>query len=76
MPKMIQLRHVPDDLHRVLKARAALEGVSLSDYLLREIQRLAERPTVRELKLRLAQRSRVSPRVPPVRAVRSERDRA
>ena len=33
MPKMIQLRHVPDDLHRRLKARAALEGLSLSDYL-------------------------------------------
>jgi hypothetical protein len=76
MPKMIQLRHVPDDVHRTLKARAALEGLSLSDYLLREIERLAERPTPRELRLRLAQRSRVSPRIPPVRAVRAERERA
>jgi hypothetical protein len=76
MPKMIQLRHVPDDVHRTLKARAALEGLSLSDYLLREIERLAERPTLRELKLRLAQRARVSPRTPAVRAVRAERERA
>ncbi len=42
MPKMIQLRHVPDQLHRTLKSRAALEGLSLSDYLLREIQRWAD----------------------------------
>jgi plasmid stability protein len=46
VPKMIQLRQVPDDLHRKLKARAALEGLSLSDYLLAEIRRTAERPTV------------------------------
>ncbi len=37
MPKMIQVRHVPDDLHRTLKARAALEGLSLSDYLLQSV---------------------------------------
>jgi hypothetical protein len=76
MPKIIQLRHVPDDVRRTLKARAALEGLSLSDYLFREVRRLAERPTLRELQLRLAQRPRVSPRVPPVRAVRAERERA
>jgi plasmid stability protein len=76
MPRMIQLRHVPDDLHRTLKARAALEGLSLSDYLLREVRRLAERPTVEELRRRLAQRERVATRVAPARAVRAERDRA
>jgi len=48
MPTMIQLRHVPDDLHRKLKARAALAGMSLSDYLLREIRDVAERPTIGE----------------------------
>jgi len=74
MSKMIQLRHVPDDLHRTLKARAALEGLSLSDYLLREVRRVAERPTVAELRQRLAQRAPVIPRVPPARAVRAERD--
>jgi len=72
---MVQLRHVPDDLHRTLKARAALEGVSLSDYLLREVERLAERPTLDELKHRIAQRRPVSPRVTPAKAVRAERER-
>jgi hypothetical protein len=75
MPKMIQLRHVPEPLHRMLKARAALEGVSLSDYLLREVQRLAERPTIAELRQRLASRSPVIPKVSPAKAVRAERDR-
>ncbi len=73
---MIQLRHVPDELHRTLKARAALEGMSLSDYLLREVRRIAERPTLEDLRRRLAQRAPVAPRVRPVRAVRTERKRA
>jgi len=75
MSKMIQLRHVPDDLHRKLKARAALEGLSLSDYLLREIGRIAERPTVAELRERIARRTPVPLRISPARAVRVERER-
>ena len=75
MPKMIRLRHVPDQLHRKLKARAALEGLSLSDYLLREVQRAAERPTLAELRQRLARRTPVATRVPPAKAVRAERGR-
>ena len=75
MPKMIQLRHVPDELHRKLKARAAIEGLSLSDYLLQEVRRVAERPTITELRHRLAQRAPVTTRVPAARAVRAERDR-
>jgi plasmid stability protein len=75
MSKMIQLRNVPDDLHRKLKARAAMEGVSLSDYLLREVQRVAERPTLDDLRQRLAHRSSIVPRTPPARAVRAERER-
>lgn len=74
MSKMIQLRNVPDDLHRRLKARAALEGKSLSDYLLDEVRRAAERPTISELRSRLASRTPVKPRVVPARAVRAERD--
>jgi plasmid stability protein len=74
MSKMIQLRNVPDDLHRKLKSRAAMAGLSLSDYLLREVQRVAERPTVAELRQRLAQRASVSPRTTPARAVRAERE--
>ena len=54
MLKMIQLRHVPDALHRQLKARAAIEGMSLSDYLIREMRKIAERPTLDEIKARLA----------------------
>jgi plasmid stability protein len=72
---MIQLRNVPDDLHRKLKARAALEGLSLSDYLLREVRQTAERPTPDELRERLAQLPPVNPKVSPARAVRQERDR-
>ena len=75
MARMIQLRHVPDGLHRKLKARAALEGLSLSDYLLREVRRAAERPTLAELRERLSQRPPIAPRVAPSKAVRAERGR-
>lgn len=74
MSKMIQLRHVPDELHRKLKARAAMEGLSLSHYLLQEACWAAERPTLTELRRRLARRTAVTPRVPPARAVRAERE--
>ena len=75
MPKMIQIRNVPDALHRRLKARAALEGKSLSDYLLAEIREIAERPTVEEMRARLSRRAPVTPSVEPALAVRAERDR-
>jgi uncharacterized protein (DUF1778 family) len=74
MAKMIQLRNVPDELHRLLKARAALEGVSLSEYLLAEIRRSAERPTLRELRERLHQRTPVVPDVSPAELLRERRD--
>jgi plasmid stability protein len=61
MSSMIQIRNVPDDLHRRLKARAALAGMSLSDFLLREIEKVAARPTMEELRARLETRSRVEP---------------
>jgi len=72
---MIQLRYVPDDLHRALKARAALHGLPLSEYLIRDVRRLAERPTLDELRVRLAERSVVKPRISPAQAVRAERGR-
>jgi plasmid stability protein len=75
MPKMIQLRNVPDRLHRKLKSRAAMEGVSLSDYLLEEIQRAADRPTLVELAERLRHRAKITLTVSPEDAVRHERDR-
>ena len=74
MSKMIQLRNVPDALHRKLKARAALEGLSLSEYLIGEVRRSAERPSLIELRQRLAQRTPVTPGVSPAEAVRAERD--
>jgi antitoxin FitA len=48
MSKMIQIRNVPDDLHRTLKVRAAKAGMTLSDYLLSEIEQVANKPTLRE----------------------------
>jgi antitoxin FitA len=74
MPAMIQIRNVPDALHRRLKSRAALEGMSLSDYLLAELRRVAERPTLAELRERLERRPAVDPDVTPEQAVRAERD--
>lgn len=59
MGKMIQIRHVPEDLHRTLKARSAMAGMSLSDYLLAELQRLAQRPSREELVARLRSREQV-----------------
>jgi len=74
MSKMIQLRNVPDALHRSLKARAAMEGMSLSDYLLMEIKEIAQRPTLTELRERLHQRKPVTAQIDTVRLVREERD--
>ena len=74
MSVMIQLRNVPDDLHRKLKSRAALAGMSLSDYLLREIRQVAELPTMEEFRERLAGRSEVLLSIEPADAVRAERD--
>lgn len=75
MSKMIQIRNVPDLLHRKLKARAAMKGQALSDYLLLELKRSAERPTWEELEERLRQRTSVEPSISPAEAVRRERDR-
>ena len=74
MPTMVQVRNVPDALHRKLKARAALAGMSLSEYILAELKRSLERPTRQELLDRLAQRARVTPLTSPADAVRAERD--
>jgi len=75
MNRMIQIRNVPDALHRRLKSRAALAGMSLSDYLLREIREVAERSSIEELRARLERRSGVSPSIAPADVIRAERDR-
>lgn len=74
MSKMIQVRNVPDAVHRRLKARAAEAGMSLSDYLLADLRRSAERPTPAELKERMLARAPITPPIAPARAVRAERD--
>lgn len=74
MTAMIQIRNVPDALHRRLKSRAALAGMSLSDYLLSEIRHVAERPTIDELRARLESRSAMTLSVDSAEAVRAERD--
>jgi plasmid stability protein len=74
MSKMIQIRNVPDALHRRLKVRAAQEGVSLSELLLAEARRAAERPSLSELRQRIAERTPVRLPVAPAEAVRQDRD--
>ena len=74
MSKMIQLRNVPDALHRGLKARAAMAGMSLSDYLLAEIREIAERPTLMELRERLHKRKPVRAELDSARLLREERE--
>lgn len=75
MPSHIQIRNVPESLHRRIKAKAALEGKSLSDFLRGEIEQIAERPTLRELRQRLAEREPASVSTPPADVIREERDR-
>jgi antitoxin FitA len=71
---MLQIRNVPEDIHRRLKARAAMEGVSLSELTLAELRRSLERPTRRELMARVAARSRTTAGEASDEAVRAERD--
>lgn len=55
MSKMIQVRDVPETVHRTLKTRAAQEGMSLSDFIKRELEKVAEKPDMREWLARTAQ---------------------
>lgn len=74
MSIMVQVRNVPDGLHRRLKARAATAGMSLSEYVLAELRRVAETPTRKELLERLTTRSPVELPESAADAVRAERD--
>jgi plasmid stability protein len=74
MPKMIQIRNVPDDLHRSLKIRAVQLGMSLSDYLLSELEQVAEKPTLPELLERLGTRDPVTIDKPPAEVIRRQRE--
>lgn len=72
----IQIRNVPEEVHRTLRTRAAAAGLSLSDYLLAEVTRIAERPPVADVLARAAARSGGTSTSRIVEAVRSGRDRA
>ncbi len=74
MPKMIQLRNVPDELHRKVKARAAEAGMSLSDYILKDVARLAEQPTMEEWRRKLATLPRIKLKESPEQTIRKMRD--
>jgi plasmid stability protein len=74
MSAMIQIRNVPDDLHRKLKARAAEAGLSLSDYILNDVRRLAEQPTPGELRLRLSKLRPLRLTETPEQTIRAMRD--
>lgn len=74
MSKMIQIRNVPDELHREAKARAARAGMSLSEFLLREVERALAAPPVEQLLEARARRGRTRVAEPPEAAVRRERD--
>jgi plasmid stability protein len=74
MSKMVQIRNVPDSLHRKLKARAADSGRTLSDYLLTELERLAARPTREDMLARLHSRKRVTLKTPAAVVIREERE--
>jgi plasmid stability protein len=73
MSKMIQIRNVPDEVHRRLKLRAVEEGVTLSDLLAREARQLADRPSLAQMRARLLRRSRVASPVPAAQLVREAR---
>ncbi len=74
MTKMIQIRNVPDDLHRTLKVRAATMGMTLSDYLLSEIEQVAEKPTMQEWLEMVKHHEPVEADEPPEVTIRRIRD--
>ncbi len=76
MSRMVQIRNVPDTLHRRLKSRALDSGQTLSDYLLAELERLAARPTREEMLARLHSRKRVTLKTPAAVVIREERESA
>jgi plasmid stability protein len=71
---MVQIRNLPEAMHRRLKARAATAGLSLSDYIRFELERSVERPTREELLERLSQSQPVNLRPSATKLVRAERD--
>jgi len=71
---MVQIRNVPSELHRRLKARAAMEGLSMSDYVLREMRKALERPARQEVLERLRAQPVRRLRPSAAQVIRTERD--
>jgi plasmid stability protein len=71
---MVQIRNVPDQVHRTLKSRAAREGMSLSDFIKRELERSAERPTMQEWLERVAQTKPIPARRSAAEVIREMRN--
>ena len=71
--KMIQVRNVPDEIHRELKVRAARQGVSLSDYVLELARRDVERPTMQEWLDRVRAKPRVESDISAAEIIREHR---
>ncbi len=74
MSKMIQIRDVPDSVHGTLKSRAAREGMSLSDFIKRELAHVAERPTMQEWLERTQQAKQIPSTGTAARIIRELRD--
>lgn len=70
----LQIRNVPEDMHRTLKSRAALAGMSLSEFALFELRRSVERPTRDEILTRIARRPPARLDVSAADVIRAERD--
>lgn len=74
MSTMIQIRNVPDSVHRAAKARAAMEGVTLSDFALKALREAVDRPTLGEIGARIRLLGPVADAPPMAELVRTERD--
>ncbi len=75
MSKMIQVRDVPERVHGTLKSRAAREGMSLSDFIKRELERTAERPTMQEWLERTRQAKPIPTKQSAAQIIRELRDK-
>ena len=71
---MIQIRNVPDDVHKILKSRAAREGMSLSDLIKRELRQAAERPSLQEWLEQTRKAKPIKTKLTPAQIIRELRD--
>ena len=75
MSRTLQIRNVPDEIHRRLKSRAALAGMSMSDYVLQKLEVVLSRPTRDEVFARIAELPPIDLDPPSAEVLREERER-